>query len=297
MEEPVCEPPAIALYYITRLASKHVKVLISGEGGDEAFAGYQNYRNLVWFERLKSLGRPWVRLAELMLNGLSAMKLSKLNSYARLMRIPLEEYYYGRSASPQSPFVRLRDELYAPGFRMQIDPEFSLRYVRQCFTNVRGLITLSKMLYVDTKTWLPDDLLVKADKMSMANSVELRVPLLDHKVLEFAASLPSEYKLKGLTTKYILKRALDGRVPKSVIERKKAGLPVPLQSWMSGKLRDFSRDLLLDRQTMGRGYFRKSTIESLLQAAEKERKYGKEVFSLIVLELWHREFIDAKLQS
>lgn len=297
MEEPVCEPPAIALYYITRLASKYVKVLISGEGGDEAFAGYQNYRNLVWLERLKSLGRPWVRLAELMLNGLSVMKLSKFDNYARLMRIPIEEYYYGRSASPQSPFVRLRDELYAPGFRMQIDPEFSLRHVRQCFTNVRGLNTLSKMLYVDTKTWLPDDLLVKADKMTMANSVELRVPLLDHKVLEFAASLPSEYKLNGLTTKYILKRALDGRVPKSVIERKKAGLPVPLQSWMSGKLRDFSRDLLLDRQTIGRGYFRKSTIESLLQAAEKERKYGKEVFSLIVLELWHREFIDAKLQT
>ena len=153
---------------------------------------------------------------------------------------------------------------------------------------------LNKMLYVDTKTWLPDDLLVKADKMTMANSVELRVPFLDHKVLEFAASLPTEYKLKGLTTKYILKRALDGRVPEQVIKRKKAGFPVPLQSWFSGELKDFSRDVLLDSRTLARGYFRKTAIERLLQQAENDRIYGKEIFSLIVLELWHREFVDEK---
>lgn len=294
MEEPICEPPAIALYYVTRLAREHVKVLISGEGGDEAFAGYQNYRNLVWLERLKSLGRPWVSVAELMLNGLSLMKLSRFDSYAKLMRVPLDEYYYGRSANTQSPFVRLREELYEPGFRTQIDPERSIQYIRECFSAVRNESPLNKMLYVDTKTWLPDDLLVKADKMTMANSVELRVPFLDHKVLEFAASLPIEYKLKGLTTKYILKQALAGRVPDEVIKRKKAGFPVPLQSWLSGDLKDFSKDVLLDSRTLARGYFRKNAIERLLQQAQRERVYGKEIFSLIVLELWHREFVDEK---
>jgi len=210
------------------------------------------------------------------------------------MQIPLEEYYYSCSAGPQSPFVRLREELYAPGFRTQIDPERSLQYIHECFSAVSSESPLNKMLYVDTKSWLPDDLLVKADKITMANSVELRVPFLDHKVLEFAASLPTEYKLKGLTTKYILKRALNGRVPEQVIKRKKAGFPVPLQSWFSGELKDFSRDVLFDSRTLARGYFRKSAIESLLQQAEKERMYGKEIFSLIVLELWHREFVDER---
>jgi asparagine synthase (glutamine-hydrolysing) len=297
MEEPVCEPPAIALYYITRLASEHVKVLISGEGGDEAFAGYQKYRNVVWLERIKQLGWPWAGGAELMLNGLSSIGASRFTRYAALMQIPLEEYYYSCSAGPQSPFVRLREELYAPGFRTQIDPERSLQYIHDCFSAVRSGSPLNKMLYVDTKSWLPDDLLVKADKMTMANSVELRVPFLDHKVLEFAASLPTEYKLKGLTTKYILKRALNGRVPEQVINRKKAGFPVPLQSWFTGELKDFSRDVLFDSRTLARGYFRKNAIESLLQQAEKERMYGKEIFSLIVLELWHREFVDGGLQQ
>ena len=105
MEEPVCEPPAIALYYVTRLAQEHVKVLISGEGGDEAFAGYPNYRNLVWLERIKqALGGLGLVEAELMLNGLSSMGYPKSLDYAAQMRVPLEEYYYGRSASTQSPF-------------------------------------------------------------------------------------------------------------------------------------------------------------------------------------------------
>lgn len=294
MEEPVCEPPAIALYYVSRLAREHVKVLISGEGGDEAFAGYQNYRNLACLERVKKLGWPWAGGAGLMLNGLSSIGASRFTRYAAFMRTPLEEYYYSRSAGPQSPFVRLREELYMPGFRSQIDPDLSLQYVRKCFGDVANQSALNKMLYVDTKTWLPDDLLIKADKMTMANSVELRVPLLDHKVLEFAASLPSEYKLKGLTTKFILKRALDGRVPKQVIKRKKTGLPIPLQSWISGELKEFSREVLLDRRTLARGYFKKRAIESLLQLAEKDRMYGKEIFSLIVLELWHREFVDER---
>lgn len=293
MEELVCEPPAIALYYITRLARDHVKVLISGEGGDEAFAGYHRYRNVVWSERIKELGWPWSSGAELMLRGLNAIGVSKVSRYAKEMRMPLESFYYSCSAGPQNPFVRLSDELYTPEFRRQIVPEHSLKYLRECFSVVSGESPLNKMLYVDTKTWLPDDLLVKADKMTMANSVELRVPFLDHKVLEFAASLPIEYKLQGITSKYILKRALDGRVPEQVINRKKAGFPVPVQSWISGELNAFSRDVLLDSRTLARGYFRKRAVEKLLHEAVAEKKYGKEVFSLIILELWFREFIDS----
>lgn len=292
MEEPVCEPPAIALFYVTQLASRHVKVLISGEGGDEAFAGYQNYRNLVWLERLKRLKQPWFGLAEMLMGGLSTMNPSRFDKYMQKMKVPLEQFYYGRSATPQSPLMRLKADLYASDFLKKIDPLYSLEYLRQCFAKVENMPPLNKMLYVDTKTWLPDDLLLKADKMTMANSVELRVPLLDHNILEFAAGLPAECKLKGFTTKYILKKALRERLPKQILNRKKAGFPVPLQSWISGKLFGYSRDVLLDRRSVERGYFNKSAVESLLKAAKDQRNYGKEIFSLIVLELWHREFVD-----
>ena len=135
------------------------------------------------------------------------------------------------------------------------------------------------MLYIDTKTWLPDDLLVKADKMTMANSLELRVPLLDHKVLEFAAALPPRLKVRGLTTKYIARRALGCRVPKPLLERPKAGFPVPYQSWLRKELRDWVHEILLDRSTTNRGYFNPAAVRDALQRDEADGGYSKEIFS------------------
>jgi len=156
---------------------------------------------------------------------------------------------------------------------------------------------LDQMLYIDTKTWLPDDLLIKADKMTMANSVELRVPLLDHKVLEFAASLPSHYKVKGFTTKKILKETLSKRVPQRILERKKVGFPVPYESWLRNEFRDMTRSVLTDRETIERGYFEKSKIEKLIDGNQSDGTYSKEVFSLVTLELWHRAFLDRQSAS
>ena len=150
------------------------------------------------------------------------------------------------------------------------------------------------MLYVDTKTWLPDDLLIKADKITMANSVELRVPLLDHKILEFAASLPSDFKVHGMETKYIAKKCLSEQVPAEILNRKKAGFPVPYAEWLRTDLRSWTRDILLDRGTINRNYFQKSTVERLLHDNVESGSYPKEIFSLAVLELWHREFLDNK---
>ncbi len=118
-----------------------------------------------------------------------------------------------------------------------------------------GENTLDAMLYIDTKSWLPDDLLIKADKMTMANSLELRVPLLDHKVLEFAAALPTDLKVRGFTTKYLAKKALGSRVPKAILNRRKAGFPVPYESWLRKELRGWVHEVLLDRTTTDRGYF------------------------------------------
>jgi asparagine synthase (glutamine-hydrolysing) len=153
------------------------------------------------------------------------------------------------------------------------------------------------MLYIDTKTWLPDDLLIKADKITMANSVELRVPFLDHKLLEFAASLPSNFKVRGLTTKYIAKSALKKHVPESIIKRKKAGFPVPYAAWLRGPLRDWFSGLILDREAQTRKYFNPNEVEKLISRHVNDGAHAKEVFSLAILELWHQEFLRPRSRS
>jgi asparagine synthase (glutamine-hydrolysing) len=295
MEEPVCEPPAIALYYVSKLARDHnVKVLISGEGGDEAFAGYQNYRNLVWLERIKSMLGPLVGPASLFAEGLGSIPaFERLRRYAPLMTLQLNKYYYSRTSSPFTRFNQSRPEFFASEFLESLNGHSPASPSSQYFDAISGANALDQMLYVDTKTWLPDDLLIKADKMTMANSVELRVPLLDHRMLEFAATLPAEFKLNGLTTKYILKKALADRVPAEIRNRKKTGFPIPYQAWLRNDLRDYVRAVLTDPKTVERGYFRKDAAELLLKANANGSDYSKEIFSLVTLELWHRTFLES----
>ena len=293
MEEPVCEPPAVALYYITKLAKDHVKVLISGEGGDEAFAGYQNYRNLLWLERIKKVAWPFNGTLSTLFDRLDGNGLIKrFKKYSPLLSVPFESYYYSRTSNPFKCFNKEFTKLYSPEFGNKIDKSFSIQPTRKLFENLKSNDNLSKMLYIDTKTWLPDDLLVKADKMTMANSVELRVPLLDHKVLEFAAGLPSVYKLRVLTTKFILKSTFRNFIPKEIIKRKKTGFPVPYETWMRKDLRTVVEDTILSQRAIERGYFNRRWIEKVLSANLNGGDYSKEIFSLLTLELWQREFID-----
>jgi asparagine synthase (glutamine-hydrolysing) len=128
--------------------------------------------------------------------------------------------------------------------------------------------------------------------MTMANSIELRVPLLDHKILEFAASLPQNFKVHGFTTKYIAKKTLSGRVPSEILNRKKAGFPVPYERWLREDLKDWVHDLLLGSQATARGYFQKNAVEKMLSDDASSGGYSKEIFDLTVLELWHREFLE-----
>jgi asparagine synthase (glutamine-hydrolysing) len=215
-----------------------------------------------------------------------------LLKYAQLLNTPFESYYYSRSSSPFTFFNSHVEGLYSDDFLHCADKQRSVEPVKKYLQNGAAKDTLSKMLYVDTKTWLPDDLLIKADRMTMANSVELRVPLLDHKILEFAASLQESYKVRGFTTKYIAKKALNERMPREILDRKKAGFPVPYSAWMRGELKDWLSGILLDRETLGRGYFRKNAVEKLLAENAQTGKYSKELFSLAVLELWHRQFLE-----
>jgi asparagine synthase (glutamine-hydrolysing) len=291
MEEPVCEPQAVALYYVTRLAKDYVKVLISGEGGDEAFAGYPIYRNVLWLERLKKVLGP--------LNGVIGSALTAANhslhsprieKYAPLFKTPFPSYYYSRTSRPSGYFSVHSDDLYSAQFAKSVDRTFSLHAIQKYMNGtVKG--TVNSMLYADTKTSLPDDLLLKADKMTMANSIELRVPFLDHKFLEFAASLPEDFKVRNFTTKYLAKSALKDRVPHAILHRKKVGFPVPYERWMRTDLKDWVRDILLDSKTVSRGYFKKSAVEQLIEEDCRHHNHPKEILSLVSLELWHRAFL------
>jgi asparagine synthase (glutamine-hydrolysing) len=293
MEEPVCEPPAVALYYVSKLAREHVKVLLSGEGGDEAFGGYPEYRRFPQLEKIKSALGP--------LNGLAGAVAawvgdhsgsSAFQKYAPLMSLTPEEYYLGRTALP---IKRTQDQflsLYAKEFLSEIDHKKSFVSARNYFSKVHSQPLINQMLYVDTKTWLPDDLLIKADKITMANSVELRVPLLDHRILEFAASLPVSQKVRDGSGKFLLRQVLAGRVPEAILTRKKVGFPVPYADWMRHDLKELVNDTLLSKRATERGYFNRSSIERLLSGNGNGSYAPKLLFSLTVFELWNQCFLD-----
>jgi asparagine synthase (glutamine-hydrolysing) len=295
MEEPVCEPPAVALYYVSKLAREYVTVLLSGEGGDEAFAGYQSYRNCFWLEKVKSWLGPLAGPAGRLIPGSTGTNgTSRYGKYGPLMGTPLRNYYYSHSSAPYEFFNRHYRDLYTPEFLATIRGSSRARVSQRYFAAVGELDPLDQMLYVDTKTWLPDDLLIKADKMTMANSLELRVPLLDHQVLEFAASLPASFKLKNKSTKHILKRALAKRLPPEILNRKKTGFPVPYAGWLSKELHSAVSEILLDDTALARGYFRRDTLEAMISPASGQN-YSKELFSLVTLELWHRMFLNQEV--
>lgn len=292
MEEPVCEPPAVALYFVSRLARESsVKVLLSGEGGDEAFGGYQTYRNLLLLEDLKLAFGPVKGMLRLGLKVLGQVGRKNIGRYGNLVDLPLSHYYFSRTSTPDSFFNRKKVTLYNKDFAYALGIEMSDAPTRSLFKHLDGQSPLNCMLYVDTKTWLPDDLLVKADKMTMATSVELRVPLLDPQVLEFAASLPPHFKVRGWSTKRILKAALRDSVPREILTRKKTGFPLPYERWLKTELKDFVFDTLMGQESALKTYFNGNAIREIIDRQQHGERCSSEVFCLLVLELWHRQFL------
>ena len=235
LDEPICEPPAVALHYISQLARRHVKVLLSGEGGDEAFGGYPNYPNQLMLHRLRRLcgpsrglvGRGAVALGDWLSSG-------RLSAYGRMLPLELQDYYWSRAGSPFRRGTGAGGLPYTPGFQTRLNGHSQHDLMRALFARVAGQRELNQMLYIDTKTWLPDDLLIKADKVTMGNSLELRVPLLDHRVLEFAASLPPDFKVRSKETKRVLKSAFRRVLPEEIIEAEKGGVSGSLWSLACG---------------------------------------------------------------
>jgi asparagine synthase (glutamine-hydrolysing) len=293
MEEPVCEPASVLLYYVSKLAKPHVKVLISGEGGDEAFGGYHNYLYMFWLETIKKTLGPFRSVAGQGVEIAGRMLDSRvLKKYAPLMNVSIDEHYLSRTSSPYQYFNRTPSTIYSEELSRRVDKVRSFNATRNLLAGKSGYGPVEKMLYVDTKTWLPDDLLIKADRMTMANSIELRVPFLDHRVLEFAARLPRNQKVRSWKMKYLLKKALAKHVPREIIERRKVGFPNPSVTWLRDDLKAMVADTLLDSKSISRGYFRKEAIERLIELNSTSGRYTAEIFSLVVLELWHRTFVD-----
>jgi asparagine synthase (glutamine-hydrolysing) len=216
----------------------------------------------------------------------------RLMRYGAALGRPLTSQYFSRTSGPTAFFNRHARKFFSKEFEERTSTVSPTEYIASLMESFKEEPLLNQMLYVDTKTWLPDDLLVKADKMTMANSVELRVPLLDHQVLEFAASLPPDYKVRGKETKRILKAAFAKELPAEVLNRKKAGFPVPYGTWLRRELKKEVAEVLLSERASKRGYFKKNEVERLLKSNAGAGAYSKEVFSLLAVEMWHRRFVD-----
>lgn len=238
-EEPLVEPAAIALYHLARMAGREAKVLLSGEGCDELFAGYGIYERMLTLERLHRLlpESAWAFLRPIAAH----LPDHRASKYLHWATAPLEQRFKGTSSN--LPAAKKR-HLYHPDFLGQtgdyLENTFSAHFAKL----PSHKSTLSKLLYVDSKTWLPDDLLLKADKMTMAASVELRVPFLDHRLVEFASSLPDELRLHQGRSKRIFRQALAPLLPEAIITRGKKGFPVPTRRWFSDELSPMIRNRL-----------------------------------------------------
>ena len=279
LDEPMADPTIIPLYHLSKLAREHITVVLSGEGADEILAGYNIY------SRMLKLETPFLKPLARMMKWAPS---EALRHYADLSAQPLDRRYRGVSRG-----FRPETKLSLIGADRARRSEQRLQSIfRAALHAPAGASPLNRMLYADTKIWLPDDLLLKADKMTMAAGIELRVPFLDHRLVEFAAGLPDRAKLDGSTGKVLLRQAMRGSVPDAIIDRPKKGFPVPLAQWLRGPLRPFLREQLLDSGSACASYFESREVERLLQQHEQGRQdRSGELWSLLVFETWHRKFV------
>ena len=285
MDEPVTESAAISLYYIAKMASDYVRVVLSGEGSDELFAGYDFYYYNIIIEKWRRIlaNKNISDLSELLCGLLPDNRIRK---YLRMSLIPLEKRYKGISTYEEE----VKKRLYTSDFKRFIAGKYEEGphdFLSSLFQHTKNNDVLSRMLYFDMKTWLVDDLLIKADRMSMAASLELRVPFLDHRLVEFAAQIPSHCKISGKSTKVIVKEMLKGILPDTIIYRKKMGFPTPLKHMFQGELQDYAYGLLIASSANIRTYFRSAEIKRLLDEHASGRKDNHRIiWQLVVLETW-----------
>jgi asparagine synthase (glutamine-hydrolysing) len=288
-DEPVSEPSDLGVYLVSKLARQHVKVVLSGEGGDELFAGYPKYV-VDWMARYYHILPAPIRdqLISPLLERLP-YSMRKLKMAARNLSQPTPQRWMNWFGVFNGP---LKELLLSQATKDAIDLDAS-REFRRWLTRNPQRDDLSAMLYLDTKIWLPDNLLMKGDKMTMAASLEARIPLLDYKLTEYAASIPSHLKIRFFRAKYLLKRAFADFLPEPILTRKKMGFNVPTGIWFREGQRGLMTRLLLSERLRSRGYFNESFIAKMVRDhLEGKTNYQAQLFTLASLELWFRVFID-----
>ncbi|HLI90995.1 MAG TPA: asparagine synthase (glutamine-hydrolyzing) [Ktedonobacteraceae bacterium] len=289
-DEPVSEPSDLGVYLVSRLARQHVKVVLSGEGGDELFAGYPKYV-VDWLAKYYHILPAAIRdgMITPLLDHLP-YSMRKLKTAARNISQPAPQRWMAWFGIFNG---QLKEQLLAGSVKASIDLDASRAFRRWLEQNPQR-DDLSAMLYLDTKIWLPDNLLMKGDKMTMAASLEGRIPLLDHQLIEYAASIPSDIKIRPFRAKYLLKRAFADFLPAPILTRKKMGFNVPTGIWFREGQRGFITSLLLSERMRSRGYFNVDFVARMLREhLEGRTNYQAQLFTLASLELWFRVFIDS----
>jgi asparagine synthase (glutamine-hydrolysing) len=295
-DEPIAHPSSVPLYFVSKLARRHVTVVLTGEGSDELLAGYGKYPRVAFNWRA---GTVYERLLPQAIRG--SIARSVVSRLPRRLARYATRSFLGMDRSAESmcfdnfAAIRLADQqqLLSPEFRDTATRDHAYGASLGYFNTRNGASTLlDRLLYADIKTYLVE-LLMKQDQMSMATSIESRVPFLDHKLVEYAATLPDTWKLQGWTTKRVLREAMKGLLPESILNRPKMGFPVPFAHWTRGAWNTVARDVLLDRRARERGVLDPAAVDRLLQDhAAGRTEGGDRLWALLNLELWHRTFID-----
>ena len=247
LDEPFGDSSAVPTYYVCKAAREHVTVALSGDGGDEVFAGYRHYLQLGRYERMRrvpagvrrGLIRPLVSLMPFTWRGYNYLyAMANLGS--------------GDGPRELGLYPHILDSLLSPDMRASLAESDPFRRAHELLDEVQSLDPVSRYQYFNTSQYLPDDILVKVDRMSMANSLEVRAPLLDHRLVEYVATLPVSLKLRDGVTKYILRKLCARLLPASVLDKRKQGFAIPKAEWFKGELKDHAREILLDRKTLER---------------------------------------------
>jgi asparagine synthase (glutamine-hydrolysing) len=293
-DEPFADSSALPTYYLSKLTREHVTVALNGDAGDENFAGYPRYLVTLLSQYLYSGSGP---LRGVMgSTAAQGRKLFRDNSkMARCLRLIERTLKSG----PRSGYLRLMthrpgESMYSADFASSVDRDAAEKLIMAAYDRSDAKHIVDATLNVDLDLYLPYDLLVKVDIASMAVGLEARSPMVDHEFVEFVATLPARFKISGLTLKAIFKKALRGLLPERILTRRKMGFGVPLDHWFRGQLSELLRDTLLSQRSLERGYFRRRSVEQLVEAHISGRSnHQYQLWNLLMLELWHRVFIDA----
>ncbi len=295
--EPYADSSAIPTYYVARETRRHVTVALNGDGGDESFAGYERYtamRIAEAYNRVPATLRKIFVEAPVSLLPTSELKRSRFLDAKRFLKaanLPRTERYFRWMSTFNGD---AKGELYTSDFKASVGRNNASAYLERWFAAANGTGMLDATLLTDQMTYLPNDLLVKVDIASMANSLEARSPFLDHILIEFAASLPENLKMHGVQTKSLLKKVAARLVPKEVIYRRKMGFGVPVGRWFRGEMKDFVRGVLLSEKSLKRGVVKPEILERYVnEHIAGEKDHGFQLWTLMMLELWFQRFIDS----